>query len=235
MLHVALAIAFALVLAVPGGLYGGWAGALFFGAAAGAVGYVVVGRRISRRIEREMAPLSRHIDAGRIDRAIAELERVRRLSRWQLGLARAIDGQIGVLIYAHKGDFARARPYLERAPRKMWHAQAMLGATLFRNRRPDEGRRVFERALKRNRKVGLLYAAYAWCEQALGAPARALPILNRGAERVPQDERLRRNLLAVQNRKKLKMRGYGAEWWALRLEAPPRAAAQPPPGARPRR
>lgn len=234
MLHLGLALVAALALAIPGGLYGGWAGALFFGVAAGVVAYVVIGRRIGRRIERGMAPIDRHVKAGRIDRALATLERVRALSHWQLGLDRVIDAQLGVLIYAHEGDSARARPYLERAPRRMWHAQAMLGAMCFRERRERDAREVFERAIKRNRKVGLLYAAYAWCERSRGATERALHILNRGVARVPSDERLRRNLLAVQNGKKMKMRGYGADWWALRLEPPPRAPSQPPPGARAR-
>jgi tetratricopeptide (TPR) repeat protein len=235
MLQLALALATGILLAIPAGLYGGWAGSLFFGVAAAAVVYVVVGRRVGRRVQRATDLVERHLSAGRVESAIAELRAARSLSRWQLGLGRAIDGQLGALIYAHRDDATKARPYLERASPRMWQAQAMLAASHARARRDREVSEVFERAIKRNRKVPLLYAAYAYCEQRRGRRARAIEILARGEKRVPSDDRLRRNLLALQNRKRMQMRGYGADWWALRLEAPPREATQPPPGARVRR
>jgi tetratricopeptide (TPR) repeat protein len=235
MLQIGLALTIAMAIAIPAGHYGGWLGALVFGLAAGAIAYLVIGRRVARTLERITAPIERHLRAGRIERAIAELNRARALSVWQLGLRRAIDGQVGLLIYAHQGDTKRAKPFLERAPRRLWQAQAMLAAIHFRARRYDEMRAVFERALRRNRKVGLLYAAYAYCEHARGRSAAALDILARGRDRVPRDEVLRRNHLALQNNKRLQLRGYGTDWYALRLEAPPREATQPPPGARRRR
>ncbi len=236
MLHVGLALVFALALGIPGGYYGGWGGALFFGLTAGVVAYIVIGRKISRRVEQAMAPMERHMRGGRIDRALAELEGQRRLAWWQFGLERLIDGQIGVLTYAQKGDADKARPYLERAPRRMWHAKAMLGAILHRKKEEAKMREIFESALKKNKKTGLLYATYAWCEHKRGNRDKAIAILTRGTEKLPGDEKLKRNLLALQNRKKMQMKAYGADWWALRLESPPRSAVQqqPPPGARPK-
>ncbi len=235
MLQIVVAALAALALAIPGGMYGGWGGAVFFGLASGLVAYVVIGRRVSKRLARVTAPVERYTRAGRVDRAIAAIESARPLAKWQLGIGRAIDGQIGVLMYAQKGDARAARPYLERAPRRLWQAQAMLAAIHFKAGRRREMREVFERAIRKNRKVGLLYAAYAHCEHALGRRAEAMDILARGTQRVPGDARLRDNLLAVQNRKKPRARSYGADWWSLGLEAPPRAATQPPPGVRPRR
>lgn len=236
MLHVGLALLIAIALGIPGGLYGGWGGAIFFGLAAGLIAYFAMGRKISRRVEGALAPVDRHVRGGRLDRAIAELEGQRRLAWWQIGLSRMIDGQIGVLTYAQKGEADKARPYLERAPARMWHAKAMLGAIYFKKRKEAEMREVFEKALKKNKKVGMLYASYAWCENKRGNKERAIAILTRGAEKIPSDEKLKRNLLALQNKKKMQMRAYGADWWALRLESPPRSAAQqqPPPGAKPK-
>jgi tetratricopeptide (TPR) repeat protein len=235
MLQIGLALLLAAAIALMAGAYGGWLGAVVFGLVTGAIAYLAIGRRVARRLEHITAPVERHLRAGRVERAIAELDRARPLARWQLGLGRAIDGQVGVLIYAHQGDAKRAQPYLARAPRRLWQGHAMLAAIHFRARRYDEMRAVFERALRRNRKVGLLYAAYAYCERARGRSAEAIEILARGRARIPRDEVLRRNHLALQNNKRLQLRGYGADWWALRLEAPPREATQPPQGARLRR
>ena len=40
-------------------------------------------------------------------------------------------------------------------------------------------------------------------------------------KKMPDDEKLKTNLLNLQNNRKLKMKVYAEEWWALLLERPP--------------
>ena len=60
-----------------------------------------------------------------------------------------------------------------------------------------------------------------------GDTKRALAILSRGKEKLgDSDERLSANLLALQNDKKMKMKGYGEQWYALHLEEHPALVEQ---------
>lgn len=233
MINLILAVLVACVAALGGALYANVASAVIGGVVAGGIAYVWLTRRVSTRLGKVTADVERHVRAGRSKQALAALERARPLSRRQLGLGRALDGQIGVLLYAQR-DFSRARPYLERAPARAWHARAMLAADAFRRKQYDDMERTFEAALRKSRKTSLLYAAYAWCEWKRGRSGHAREILAKGSERRPKDALLKKHLLALQNHHRLKMHPWGAEWWSLHLErqkARPTAQARGPGGA----
>ncbi|MBI4512162.1 MAG: tetratricopeptide repeat protein [Deltaproteobacteria bacterium] len=184
-------------------------------------GHVLLGRRISRRVDAVMREIEKHVMAGRVDRGIALLESLRPLGRWQFLLGAVIDSQVGVLRYAHKQDPEGARPYLERALVKHPLAQAMLGAYHYRRKQYDDVVRVLERATKKNKKTSLLWSMYAWCEWKQGRRQKAIEILVRARRHLPNDAQVQRNLLALSNSEKMKMKAYGAEWWVLGLEKPP--------------
>jgi tetratricopeptide (TPR) repeat protein len=232
MINLLIALAIGAAFAALGATYASWAGASILGFVAAVIAYISLSRRTANRISDHMKDVERHLRAGRIDRAIAQLEGLRRYARWQFLLGRSIDTQVGALLYAHKQDFTRARPLLERAPARAWHARAMLAADHFRGKRHDEMNQVFEEALKKNKKTSLLYSAYAWCEWKRGQRDHAIEILGQGQEKLPSDEKLSKNLLALKNHKKMKMRGYGPEWFALLLEQPPKQQQRPPGGKR---
>ncbi|MFN8423499.1 MAG: tetratricopeptide repeat protein [Anaerolineae bacterium] len=104
---------------------------------------------------------------------------------------------------------------------KNWHAKAMLAALHFKARRFDDAERVFEEAVRFNKKEAMLWAAYAWCESKRQEPlqgdrrhaaGRQGHAGRSGPEGQPvgppagqadADERLH------------------PEWWALHLERPP--------------
>lgn len=230
MINLALSLLVAVVVGLAFALYANAASAAVGGVVAGAVAYVLLARRVSRRLAKVTSEVERHIRAGRNKQALAALERARPLSRRQLGLRRALDAQIGVLLYASMREFSRARPLLARAPRRAWHARAMAAADAFRRKQYDEMERGFEAALRGSRKTSLLYAAYAWCECKRGRAAHAREILAKGTERRPKDALLRKNLLALQNHRRMKMNGFGAEWYSLHLERQraPQVVAQRP-------
>jgi hypothetical protein len=46
-------------------------------------------------------------------------------------------------------------------------------------------------------------------------------VLARAVETNPTDEKLKSNMVALQNEKKLKMKAYSPEWYQFHLEKPP--------------
>src|SRR5262245_53485005 len=114
-------------------LWLGWGPAITPAVLALIVAYILLARRSSKQLEVGLAPLEKMLSAQppRFDKAVELLEAMKALGRWQFGVVRALDGQIGLLTYAHKGDFDKARPYLEKAYGGNWHAQAMLGAGFY--------------------------------------------------------------------------------------------------------
>lgn len=227
MINLLLSLLVAGLFVVWVGVTSSWVGGLVLGLVAGLVAYVFLARRAAHKLQGDLASLEKHVVAQRFDAAIQELERARRWGKWQFGVNAAIDSQIGSIRYAFQQDLDGARPYLERAPAIAWHAQAMLAALHFRQKRYDEAKQVFERALKKSKKNSLLWSAYAWCEWKRGDKDAAQAVLARAVQQVPNDEKVKKNLLALQNQKKLKMDPYGAEWWALHLEKPPMQKIMP--------
>ncbi|RMG19811.1 MAG: hypothetical protein D6729_04295 [Deltaproteobacteria bacterium] len=221
MLNLLIAIAAGLAVFFGLGLAWSFSYAAFPGAAVLIAVYFLLARRTSKKVEAIMPEVQKALMARRTDQAIALLEQARKLGRWQFLVKSAIDAQIGMILYAHKQDFEAARPYLERAFSRQWQPKAMLAAIHFKNKRYDEMERVFEETTKVNKKASLLWAAWAWCEWKRGKRDKAIEILGRAKEHLPEDERIQKNLLALQNNQKMKMKAYGDEWYALLLEKPP--------------
>lgn len=238
-LLIASAVSMGLYLALDRGTPLPWWAALLIGLAAGIAVVLLLARRTSAQLRERMAGVESALTGGQTEAAIAALEKARELGKWQIALDQAIDGQIGVIYWAHKQDAERALPYLRKAMVKNWQAKAMLAAIHYKARRFDQMTSVFDQAVKFNRKEPLLYAAYAWCEAQRGRSAHAIEILTDGVKRLPENEGLTRNLQALREGKKIKMRAFEPDWWAFHLERPPaqvmRGGVRRPTGRVPRR
>jgi tetratricopeptide (TPR) repeat protein len=198
---------------------------------------VLLMRRGRKPVEAGMKEIEAHMKNQRFEKAIGSLEALRPLARWQPGLGSSVEAQIGMIRYAHMREFEGARPNLERAHGKVWQAAAMLGAAHFKKERWSEMEAVFERAVKRNKKEAMLWLVYAYCQQRRGARDQAIAVLTRAQKHCPKDERIKNQLGALKNGKKLKMPPHDPEWLALHLERtiPTGAQAKPrfmPPAKR---
>lgn len=204
-----------------------WSGA-FLGLAGLIVPMILIGRKVMKRIEAKNKEAEAHIGAQRFDKAIGVFDSMRPLGLWFPRLASSMDGQIGVLKYAALRDFDGARPYLEKAPAKLWMAGAMLGAAHFKKHQYESMEAAFERAVKANKKQGLLWATYAYCQFKRGEKSKAMAILTRGIEALPGDARLKAHQAALEKGKKPKMSAYGSEWYAFHIETPAMAGQGQP-------
>jgi len=200
-----------------------WIGSIFPGLVFAIGAYVLLARRTGKQLEAAMAVAQKEMMARKPERAVQALQDTFALSRWQFGISSSLHANIGVLLYVQK-KFEEAEPHLRKGTKtmiKLWLAQAMLGAILFRRKQYEEMDKIFDKAMRGNKSETLLYAVYAWCESQRGEKKRAIEILQRGVKENPSDEKLKTLLGRAQNDKRLKLDGWGEQWWQFWLETPP--------------
>ena len=155
-----------------------------------------------------------------VDDSIAILKEGYEHGKWQFLVDAQIDGQIGQLLYMVK-KYDKARSYLERSFNRNWIARAMLGSLLYKKKEYDRMKEVFDEAVDKNQKESLLWNLYAYCMWKSGDRDAALQVLQRAIEHVDSDERTHANIKALQNNKKMKMRGWNMMWYQFHLDTPP--------------
>ena len=184
-----------------------------------------------------------------IDSAVAKLKTGLLFAKWQLGVTTMINAQIGMLLYTKaqvmqqagqktglKAAFKAAIPYLTASQvsgpkaklmHQLWPAWAMLAVAHFRTDRGIDGAvEVLEAAVKVAPKPGMLWSLYAWILWKSKRLDEAIAVLARGKEAADEDKQLKENLSLLQNRKPMKMRGYGEQWYQFGLEQPRMAGNQ---------
>ena len=85
---------------------------------------------------------------------------------------------------------------------------------------------ILENTVKVAPKNGLLWSLYAYLLWKSKRLDEALDVLVRGKAQADTDKRLDENLTLLQNRKPMKMRAYGEQWYQFGLEQPRAAQAQ---------
>jgi len=186
------------------------------------VSFFIISRRVAKNMEKIMYAAQAEFQKNRIERGLAMLEDLKkRFGKWQFFAESALDGQIGSVYYLRQ-DFDRARPYLERAFAKHWTAKGMLGVMAFKKRDYAQMDTLFDAATRYSPKQGLLWSLWSYCHWKLGEIDKAIEILNNGKKKLGEsDQHLNANLISLQNSKKMKMRGYGEQWYQFHLEVPP--------------
>jgi tetratricopeptide (TPR) repeat protein len=201
-------------------------GSILPGAVATVGVFIWLARRSGKQLEATMAVAQKEMAARKPDRAVAALQDAFKIARWQFGVAASLHANIGILLYVQK-KFDEAEPHLRKSGAtllKLWQAQAMLAAILFRRKQYAEMEKIFDGALRGNKKETLLFAVYAWCEHQRGEKKKAIEILQNGLTESPSDEKLKTLLGRAQNDKRLKLDGWGEMWWQFWLENPPMMA-----------
>ena len=152
------------------------------------------------------------------------------LGKWQFLVDQQINGQVGALLY-HQRNYEAAEPYLRNYFYKNWVSQAMLAVILFRRKEYTAMTEAFEKGVKANEKESLLWALYGWCLWKNNQIDDAIAVLSRAKEAVT-DERIEQNLLALQNKKKMRMEGWREMWFMFALAKPKQPKAQNPFGGK---
>ena len=195
--------------------------------------YLVLVRRTWKQLEALFDQVQKELQSQKVDRALQLMQSGFKLAPWQFLVAAQLHSNIGILHFV-KGDQEAALPHLEKSFTRNWIARAMLGVVRYRARDLAGMARVFDEAVKANKKEGLLWSVYAWILEKEGRHAEAVALLGRAVAANPSDEKLKTSLQALQNDKKLKLgKLYAEQWFQFRLEnVPPNLMM---PGHRPGR
>lgn len=210
-------------------LWQGWAMGIILGVVVAITTFVVMSRILMKRFEPRFLQAQKQLQAGSHQLAIATLEGLLPLARWQVMLKGQIHAQLGILAYGME-DEKRAVEYLEKSSLRAPDARMALAAILFRRKEYDRAFEVMETLIKANKKQVLPYNAYAFMLNKQGAREKAIDQLQRGLKVEPSNESTKDNLLRLQNDRKLNMKRFGMQWYALRLEKPPASLRQYAPG-----
>ncbi len=207
--------------------------AIIPGALVAVAAYLLLVRRTWKQLEVIFDAVQKELQAQRADRAIQLLQSGFRLAPWQFLVASQIHSNLGILFFV-TGDTDAALPHLEKSFSRNWIARAMLGVARYRSRDLAGATRVFDEAVKANKKEPLLWQVYAWILEKEDRHADAIALLGRASSANPSDEKLKSSLQSLQNGKKLKLgKLYAEQWFQFRLESVPPTFMMP--GYRPGR
>lgn len=187
--------------------------------------YVVLARRSMNAVQEIVSRAQTDIQSQNIDRAVDILKTAYPLGKWQFFIRAQVDGQIGSILYMSQ-KFGEAEPYLKRSFKKNWVARAMLGALYYKKKKYDEMEVVFEEAVLASKKESLLWNLYAYCLWKSGQKEKSIKVLNRAVDKLDGDDRTEKNLKALQNNKKMKMRSWNLAWYQFHLDRPPQQRQQ---------
>lgn len=204
--------------------------AISAGLLAGVALFVYLGRRVQGKLEAIFTRAGELLKKQQFEAAIEVMKEGYRLAPWQFLVKSSIHGQIGVIQYIRK-KHEEAEPLLRAANLHHYIAKAMLGVLLWRRGEKAEMRKTFEVAIKSGKKESLLYAVYAYVLNEMKERDAAIQVLNRGLTVCKGDERLQSNLTLLQNKKPMKMKVYGDQWYQFLIERP-MVRVEPPPFAR---
>lgn len=220
MINLVIALAFGLAAFFLSSLFFSWGASIAPGLIVFLAAYIVLAQRTMRVVSALSERAQREMQAQRVDKALDAFRSGLALSKRQFLVGPLMHANIGMLLYA-KGDFDASLPHLEKGYPRNYVSRAMLACYHFRKKNYEAMREAFEQAVKYGKKDGLIWSLYAYALMKAGMRDDALKVLSRGVERNPKDERLRSNLIAVQNKKRMKMRAYGPQFYQFHLEPPP--------------
>ena len=181
--------------------------------------YFLIARHVMKKVTAVMETAAKDLQGQRLEKAIREMQSAFRFGKWQFTVNGQINSQIGMVYYMKK-DFTTAFPYLEKAFIRNWAAMGMLAISYMKRNKNDKMRETFEKAVQVSSKETLLWNLYAYCLVEIGDSAKAIEVLERGLKKLPGEERIKLNLEALREGKKMKMKSFGDMWLQFHLERP---------------
>ncbi|OEU61048.1 MAG: hypothetical protein BA870_07095 [Desulfuromonadales bacterium C00003094] len=179
--------------------------------------FYLLSRRTSKQLTAVMEGVQRDMQAGRTEKAVKTLQSVYPLGKWQFFVTSQIEAQIGCILYL-KRDFAQAFDHLQKGFSRHWVAMSMLAICYMKRNNQVKMKAAFEKAVAATKNESLPWCLYAFCLEKIGERNKAIEILEKGVKKGAADDILLVNLGALQEGKKMKMKGYGDLWHQFHLE-----------------
>jgi tetratricopeptide (TPR) repeat protein len=211
------------------GFWKTWGMGIILAVLIGLTCFVLISRMLARRFEPRFLQAQKQLQSGATQLAMKTLEQLLPLSRWQVMLRGQIYAQMGILAYAAENEDT-ALQHLEKSSLRAPDARMALAAIYFRRKNFSEAYDTMEVAIRGNKKQILPYHAYAWMLNRSDEREKAIEQLRRALKVEKSNEASKDNLLRLQNNRKLSMKRFGMQWYALKLEKPPASMRQYQPG-----
>lgn len=203
------------------------------------IAYVLLARRTTRQLQEAMekvgaslkkirpedSPITRK---QRLDEAVQLLEDARKYGRWQFLVNASVDSQLGALCYIQQ-DWAKARPYLEKAWMRDWTAHTMLAVMDYRDKKLDEAAKRLEKVSGPAKKEAIFWGIWAWILAEGGEPDKALSVVARGLKEMPESEALKALQDSLSNKKKIRTNLFAPMWYTFFPEQVPMQRVAAPP------
>ena len=204
--------------------------AILLGLIAATAVFIYLGKKVQDKLEKIFIRASEQLKRQQWEPAIETMKSGYKLASWQFLVKGSIDGQIGTVQYL-RNKHSEAEPLLKSASMNHYIAKAMLAILQWRRGERGPAKRTFDLALKSGKKESLLYAVYAYVLNEMHERDAAINIINQGLKYCKDDERLLSNRTLLQNKKPMKMKIYGEQWYQFMIERPV-IRQEPPPYAR---
>lgn len=189
--------------------------------------FIYLGKRAQGKMEKIFERASEQLKRQQWEPAIEIMKEAYALAPWQFMVKGSVDGQIGTFQYI-RNKHSEAEPLLKSASMNHYIAKVMLAILQWKRGEKGSAKKTFDLALKSGKKESLIYAVYAYVLNEMHERDTAIAILNEGLKNCKNDERLMSNRTLLQNKKPMKMKVYGDQWYQFMLERPVIRQAPPP-------
>jgi len=206
-------------------LPGGWGLAFVVGLLVFMVTWVLLVRRFGKRVTPVMERVTRQAQAGNIALAMSEMEALLPMGKWVPMLAGQLHAQIGILALQNKQK-EKAAQHLDKSSLGAGDAQLFRAAMMYRDGDKGGALALLEKAARRNRKHALLHCTRAWLLWRQGRVDEAIAALNKFLAKEKDQPIAKDNRLRLQNGKRMNLKDFGMNWYALGLERPPNSMMQ---------
>ncbi len=222
MYSVAIAVAVGLLLGFGGWLLSWWGlgWALFFTVLFAAVAWVLVVRRVGKRLQPMMLVVQKQMEAGHVEAALQSLRDMLPFGKWMPMLRGQIMAQLGSITF-QVGDAKEAERLLLQSSRRIAEGQMYLATLQYRAGEKEHALQTLQLAAVVNRQHSFLHHLRAWLLHKEGRVDAAIAALAQYLKKNTIDEVAKDNLLRLQNGKRLTMKSFGVQWYVLGFEQPP--------------
>ncbi len=200
-----------------------WTG-VFFALLGFGICFFLMNRFFNKKIQIEMLQIQKDLQRGPsyVGAAVDKMIDLKsQYEWWQPLFAKIMDGQIGTLLFMQQ-KYKAAEPYLNTAWSKSWQAKAMLAILQYKRKDFTSMNETMTMTSKTSPKQGLMWSLWGYLNWKAGNKDEAIRVLAQGEETLGEkDPYLKQNLRALQNGKKMKMKGYGDPWYQFQLETHP--------------
>ncbi|MBN2788951.1 MAG: hypothetical protein JXR69_02025 [Candidatus Delongbacteria bacterium] len=184
--------------------------------------FFILTKKTMKELELLNEKAQKAIYSQKIDRAIRIYESGLELRKKSPFIVGQIYGMIGMLYFMSR-DNKNAKPNLIKASSLNWVSKGMLGVIYMNEKNQEDMEKVFRNMVSAGKKEGLAWALYAYCLDRINRREDAIKILEEGNKKLKEiDDRIKSNILELRNGRRMRMKGFGDQWYQFLLENPPK-------------